>query len=360
MKPKRIGIDLFDIRNMYVGVGEFSYRLGEQMALKAKKLRDEHGIELVFFVSPRYKGVFGHRVSYRLVGPVGRLFTRFAMRRYDLFHSVHQYARMTPPWTTRKRLLTIHDLNFLYEKSESKKKKYYNRIRRRIAASDLVTFISSFVERDVRKNYDIRIPGEVIPNGVTNLTGIALHHEKEFNREGYLFHISGISPKKNVHLLVEMMRFLPGEKLIIAGNTKSAYAAGLRRRVEELGLENVEFAGNVDLATKALMYHNCKAFLFPSLCEGFGLPPVEAMCFGKPVFLSTLSSLPEVGGTAAYYWPSLEPEEMAGVVGRALTAPDEAHSPENIRKWASNFTWDKCAGRYLDLYVRMLEEVPGK
>ena len=96
--------------------------------------------------------------------------------------------------------------------------------------------------------------------------------------------------------------------------------------------------------------------MFPSLCEGFGLPPIEAMKFGKPCFLSTCTSLPEIGGELAYYWPVLQPEEMATVVREQISSPD-FESPENgqrIRNYAQKFDWEKCAQGYIDYYLDIL------
>ena len=94
--------------------------------------------------------------------------------------------------------------------------------------------------------------------------------------------------------------------------------------------------------------------LFPSMCEGFGLPPLEAMRFGKPVFLSRLTSLPEVGGKYAFYWDELEPEAMAAVVKKGLDEWRVSGSPDEVRRWSCRFSWEKCASDYVRLYLDML------
>jgi glycosyltransferase involved in cell wall biosynthesis len=95
--------------------------------------------------------------------------------------------------------------------------------------------------------------------------------------------------------------------------------------------------------------------LFPSLTEGFGLPPVEAMQFGKPVFLSRLTSLPEVGADAAYYFDSWAPTAMRQVIEQGLQHGAQPQRIARVRQRAAVFDWDKAAKAYLDLYARLLQ-----
>jgi glycosyltransferase involved in cell wall biosynthesis len=109
--------------------------------------------------------------------------------------------------------------------------------------------------------------------------------------------------------------------------------------------------GAVDEATKLWLYAHCEAFLFPSLSEGFGLPVAEAMTFGKPVFISNLTSLPEVGGEDAFYFENFEPESMAQVVGEGLRDfQRNALRRERLRQRAARFSWRSVAAEYWKLY----------
>jgi glycosyltransferase involved in cell wall biosynthesis len=83
---------------------------------------------------------------------------------------------------------------------------------------------------------------------------------------------------------------------------------------KKFGVEDrVKLIGPATEEEKYWYYKNCEAFLFPSYAEGFGLPVIEAMYHGKPVFISDKTSLPEVGGDAAYYFRNFEPEYMQEV-----------------------------------------------
>ena len=104
-----------------------------------------------------------------------------------------------------------------------------------------------------------------------------------------------------------------------------------------------------------MLYENCEAFLFPSLTEGFGLPVIEAMSFGKPVFLSNSSSLPEIGGSEAFYWDSYEVDHMLSVFNHGMKAKNDGEFAAKVKSWANHFTWEASASKYLNLYSRLLD-----
>ena len=99
----------------------------------------------------------------------------------------------------------------------------------------------------------------------------------------------------------------------------------------------------------------CNAFLFPSLAEGFGMPPVEAMQFGKPVFLSNSSSLPEIGSDAAYYFPDFSSENMANCIKYNLSQFKSKPylSSNRVKAQAAKFTWTNSMDKYLKLYRKL-------
>ena len=98
---------------------------------------------------------------------------------------------------------------------------------------------------------------------------------------------------------------------------------------------------------------HCIAFAFPSLAEGFGLPVIEAMHFGKPVLLSTHTSLPEIGGDLASYFQNFEPKHMEEVAMKAIQNHTENKS-KAYQQWAHQFNWDIAAKKYPELYRKDL------
>lgn len=360
LPARKIAIYLYDIRNRNVGLGEYAYQLGSNIASHADEIKKKYNIEFYFIVPKSFVGCFGDSVKYIRFSLINRYVTlRYLKKGFDICHITHQLSRLKCMRQARMNLMTVHDINFMYEKSGDRLEWYKRRFAKALTRCDVVTYISDFVKRDVEAHFSPRSNGPVIYNGVTDLTGVHGDFSK-FNLTdgGYLFHISSLMPKKNVHKIVEMMRYLPEEQLVVVGNLNSDYARRLQAQISEWGLKNVVMLNHVSNEDKAELYRHCKAFLFPSLCEGFGLPPIEAMHFGKPVFLSKLTSLPEIGGDCAYYYDNLDPEVMATVTRSGLSdfSADAAYKAVKLRERAASFCWSKCADAYINLYLRILGE----
>lgn len=359
---KHIVIEADAIRQPYVGVGEVCMQLCRRIAARAPQLRDEHGIRLTFVVPRKQRGVFGNHVGYISIPHALKFLTWLYPRRIDLFHMTHQFCTFKHFPTARQNFMTVHDINFMYEKEGSKRNRYARRFARKLARLQRISYISHFTRQDVETRFPQaqRLPARVIYNGVTKRdetddVSISQHLVERLPQKPYIFHISSLLPKKNVHLLVEMMQYLRDEQLVIAGNWNSPYGQQMRQRIGQLGLTNVTCLDNVSAGEKAFLYHHCRAFAFPSLCEGFGLPPIEAMSFGKPVFLSRLTSLPEIGGEWAYYWDELDPKRMADVYLHCMEDFDASPSrAAAIIESTNRFDWDRCADEYIDYYLDAL------
>jgi len=159
--------------------------------------------------------------------------------------------------------------------------------------------------------------------------------------------------KKNFHVLPAL---LDGNDLILVISGKeSAYREKIMEEAKKHHCEErVIITGPISEADKAWYYQNCEAFVLPSKTEGFGLPVIEAMHFGKPVFLSNLTSLPEVGGDAAYYFDSFEPEAMQQVFDTGMKDFKENDKAAKVMAHAQKFDWNKSAQQYLALYRECL------
>ena len=134
----------------------------------------------------------------------------------------------------------------------------------------------------------------------------------------FLFTIGTIVDKKNFHVLPCLLAG-NNKKLIIAGITQSEdYKHKIIDEAKRWNvLDRLFFTGTVNENDKQWYIKHCEAFVFPSLAEGFGLPVVEAMYFGKPVIISNLSSLPEVGGRCSLLFQQLRSAEMQSVRKKA-------------------------------------------
>lgn len=256
-------------------------------------------------------------------------------------------------------LLTIHDLNFLSEKDPKKANKYLKRLQKNVDRADALSVISNYTKKLVLENLDINDkPIQTIYNGVKlqKFDHIAKPYFVKQNK--FFFSIGIVSAKKNFHVLIPMMKHFKNHQLIIAGNKNSSYAKEIEEKVTELGLqEQVHLCGMISDQDKYWLYSNCEAFLFPSIAEGFGLPVIEAMLVGKPVFLSKYTCLPEVGGEQAYYWDSFETDHMVEVLKLNLKSylQDQDRISEEIKEYAHKFSWDHSIQQYLKIYSLMTQ-----
>jgi glycosyltransferase involved in cell wall biosynthesis len=168
-----------------------------------------------------------------------------------------------------------------------------------------------------------------------------------------------VKPHKNLERLIEAFqlvrkRGLSHLKLVLIGDEISKYAA-LRRAVHQHQLhKHVRFLGYLPEETLAVMYRLAGVFVFPSLYEGFGLPPLEAMASGTPVVTSNVSSLPEVAGDAAVLVDPYDPHAIADGIYRVLS--DEALRRDLRSKGllrARQFSWEASVRRIHDIYDRV-------
>jgi glycosyltransferase involved in cell wall biosynthesis len=356
MKKRSIVLDLYDIRSPFVGIGEVCLQLGKHLALRAKELQ-QHDITFYFIVPQDKIGCFGDNVRYIPIenDKKGSIrFVRFYPKRFSIFHATHQYTSIKYMFFAKRQIMTIHDINFMYETEGIKQKKEIVHLQKNINRMNVLSYISEFTKQDVHRVYKIDKKEAIIYNGVSDLRDLV--NTAFYDQKDYLLHISSMAPKKNAHLLVEMMKYLPSEKLILVGNWETEYAQDLKSKIKKEQINNIEILNPVDTKMKALLYKNCKAFLFPSLCEGFGLPPIEAMYFGKPVFLSQLTSLPEIGADVAFYWSELIPHKMAETVQEKLSGTINATDSVILQKRASQFNWMKCADDYINLYLNIIKD----
>lgn len=180
--------------------------------------------------------------------------------------------------------------------------------------------------------------------------------------QDYLLHIGTLEPRKNLDFLIDV--FFEAIKdaknrnlsLVITGK-KGWYYEGLFEKVAELKLqEKVIFTGYIDESDKGALYQGAKIFTFPSLYEGFGLPPLEAMASGTPVISSNTSSMPEVIGEAGILISPKQKSAWVEAIGRVnsdekLLNEMKKKNEEQVRK----FDWAVTAKQTIDVYEQAME-----
>jgi glycosyltransferase involved in cell wall biosynthesis len=178
----------------------------------------------------------------------------------------------------------------------------------------------------------------------------------------FILYAGNIKPHKNLERLLEAFfrvrkRGLTDIRLLIIGDEISKYAV-LRRTVHRHNLhKHVRFLGFVPDATLAVLYRLASAFVFPSLYEGFGLPPLEAMASGTPVVTSNVSSLPEVVGDAAVLIDPYDADAIADGIHRVLTEPAlrEGLRARGLAR-AREYSWERSVRQIRDIYSEVCAE----
>jgi glycosyltransferase involved in cell wall biosynthesis len=340
-------LEMEKLKNPFSGLGQFCLHLGTELVSHLPS-----DIHPTFYVPEKSKGLFGHKVNYVSQSPLHKHF-RLNSSEYDIWHCLHQDSSYLPSSSKTKLILTIHDLNFLEKYTGLKRKQKLSALQRKVDRASVLTTISHYTADIVRQNLHLDAkPLRVIHNG-NSLKIVKDASRPDYAPHGeFIFSIGIISAKKNFHSLVPLLQKNQDINLIIAGNRNTPYAEQLIRQYRNEGLASRLFLpGIVNDRDKYWLYKNCLAFVFPSLTEGFGLPVVEAMSLGKPVFSSNLTSLPEIGGTHAYYWRDFDPEHMLRVFAEGLANYSaNAVKASQITDWAKRFSWTSAANAYLELY----------
>lgn len=346
----RVVFDCERMKYPFTGLYYYCLHLGKAL------LQQPHDEELCFFVPPSAKGVFGDDAHYLLQHPAHKLRLPSAVGK-AVWHAAHQSTDYYPSGKKNPVVLTVHDLNFLYDEAKRpwRKKAYLDSLQKKMDKADVITCISQFAKAEILQHLDAGgKPVEVIYNGC-NIEPLDVEPPTVLPGAPFLLAVGVCVPKKNVHVLPALLRGNDW-RLVIAGITPDAdYKKLILEEAQRHGVEErVVFTGAVSENDKQWYYRHCLAFVFPSLSEGFGLTAVEAMYFGKPVFLSARTSLPEIGGDAAYYFQSFDPDAMRETVAAGLRHYEEAAPQESIKQRAAQFSWQAAAAKYWDVYRQLL------
>jgi glycosyltransferase involved in cell wall biosynthesis len=288
--------------------------------------------------------------------------------RIDLFHAPHY---VLPPLVPCKSVVTIHDCIHLRfpQYLPNRLASTYARTVMGVAArrARRVLTVSTASKQDIL--HYLRIPAdnvEVIHNALDSRLAMpptademARVRERFQLNAPFILYAGNIKPHKNVDRLIEAYsilrrRGMTEAKLLIIGEEISKYP-NLRRLVHRFQLHpHVRFFGFVPEETLAALYRLASVFVFPSLYEGFGFPPLEAMASGTPVITSNVSSLPEVVGDAALLIDPMDAgaiaDAMADVLGdAALRADLVRRGHERVRM----FSWERSVARVREVYVEV-------
>jgi glycosyltransferase involved in cell wall biosynthesis len=369
----RVAIDARKLHDF--GIGTYIRNLLRQLARLDREtdfviLARPADCAAVGALGPNFRAVPETAPNYSVTEQV-RIPLALHRERVTLFHAPHY---VLPPLVRCRSVVTIHDCIHLMfpQYLPGRLALTYARTSIVLAArrATRVLTVSESSKRDILRFVDI--PADkiaVIYNAYDERFGVEPREEDVVRvRERYQLHdefvlyAGNVKPHKNLERLIDAFdlvrkRGLNHLKLVLIGDQISKYAA-LRRAVHAHQLHQyVRFLGYVPEDTLAVMYRLASVFVFPSLYEGFGLPPLEAMASGTPVVTSNLSSLPEVAGDAALLVDPYDPASIADGIERVL-------SDDSLRRQlrargiarAHQFSWESSVRRVREIYGETAQE----
>lgn len=350
----RILLDCEQLKNPYTGLYTFTQGLAEAMK-RVVSDRDKLG----FFVPRQESGIMGDGYKYIERKRMSRHIPFFFVPKLDIWHTTFQLSRYTGGSIGTKKVITIHDLNFLYEKTSAHTfKRFMRKHQKYIDRVDHIVAISQYVKEDIQNHLDVKDKQvSVVYNGY-NVNEYPNYDSPVYRPvKPFLFSVGMINTKKNFSVLPCLLKNNDCELLIAGKNDicDADYGSKIMKEARRMGVENrVKLLGAISEQDKYWYLKNCMAFAFPSLAEGFGLPVLEAMHFGKPVFLSDKTSLPEIGGNEAYYFHSFDPDHMIEVFDKGIDDYVQNNRSSSIIERSLLFSWTNCAQEYYSIYKELL------
>lgn len=374
MPDIRIAIDCRAATKNTSGVGRYIINL-------AKGLGRISGLQLMFLVRDDYHpdllGIYNSKliqlgseaqsISYipRLRWEQQSLHSLLRSNHIDLYHATWNYG---VPWRAAcPTVLTLHDLLPMEFPSDfgsrSGRAAYViSQYLALIRASHIIS-VSEFTRSSIRKYARFAL----------NRTSVVLEGiEREFqpksslNKQNeYLLYVGGVGERKNLANLfrayqIAVERYGIKIPLWISGNSErlSVKDRAILNEIPEPILGRIKFLGYIPDGNLPALYQNAAAFVFPSIGEGFGFPPLEAMASGVPVVTTSCGSIPEVVGAAAKYVDGLDPDSIA--LGISSVLNNETLRGELIDlgvKRARDLSWDNCVSQTIAVYSDVLSKV---
>jgi glycosyltransferase involved in cell wall biosynthesis len=284
----------------------------------------------------------------------------------DILFTPHYNIPLLPV-RSKKRVVTIHDVYHLaHYRQLTRSQKLYAKILINMAVrlSDAVITVSEFSKKEIIKYTGCK--GEkitVIHNGVKQLAASKSENEIRLRYnlpEKYILFVGNVKPHKNLRILLEAYKLLEADiraeyKIVIAGKkdgfiTNDTNLFQLIDATPEL-TNNITFTGFVNVDDMDTLYSGASLFVFPSLYEGFGLPPLEAMLNNCPVIVSNAASLPEICGDAVLYFNPYHPKDLADKILCLLKDADLRQSlikkgKQHIKK----YTWEMSLEKHMEVF----------
>ncbi len=363
----RIGVDARPLSNRSGGIRYYT----EQLIRGLSRVDDRN--EYVLFGPPidDAESYASDRFAwdgrnFPLKSVADAFFVTGANEKVDLYHGTNYSTPLVKRFPT---IITVHDLTVvLHPSCHPFKRRLRHKLVPAMCRSSACVIADSFATKDdLVRLYGI--PREEIEvvylaagaeyQPVDNRQTLDAVSQRYRLPESFVLYLGAIEPRKNLPTLIRAMAVLEREglpqRLVIAGRGSNGYELQLQALARSEGLEpgrDIIFAGEVCGADLPALYSLADLFVFPSIAEGFGLPPLEAMACGTPVLLPNISCFTELYRECSMVVDLDRPDRMARAIGRLLVdLPLQAELIEKGLKHAQSRSWDDTAAETLELYL---------
>lgn len=296
------------------------------------------------------------RLGPRIWTPVGFPSAELLVGRVDAVHGTNFWV---PPLPKRNGVVTIHDLMFLLhpELASPTVRRYTKILPKVLESCGAVIAPTSTIARGISAELGFPLDRiKVTYEGVRGVFSNSVFEPRHAGTLGierdYVLFAGQQHPRKNLVRLVNAFNSIGGDLQLVLVGPKGPDSAAIGEEISRRGLEErVVRTGYLNEETLGSLMKGAKAFVFPSLYEGFGLPPLEAMAAGVPVIASRAGSLPEVLGDAPFWCEPLDEESIASAMEAALS--NESARMASITagaKVAAGYTWERTAALTVEAY----------
>lgn len=286
------------------------------------------------------------------------------IEKWDLFHSPFFHC---PKLKNTKTVITVHDLRFVrYPETYSFFRVHFLQwaVRRSIISSDKIISISNFTKSEIIKAYGVK-EDKIIPI-LEAINANKFSIEKcdklglcELNNSRFILTVGHLEPRKNYDRLImglrkakEQYNELKDIKLVIVGQKGCRFKKTLDLINNNIDVLYLDFVSHEILIW---LYKNASLFVFPSIYEGFGFPPLEAAALGLPSAVSNVSSIPEVCKDFVEYFDPYDEENICEVISKCLLSDSlRENLKSRLSQFIESFSWEENARQTLKLYHQLV------
>jgi len=355
----KLAVNAIPLLGPMTGVGKYTYEISRRL----------NGINTSFYYGFYSKKLITKKIEINKISFLKRAVKKLlskAPKLYDKKFDVYFEPNfvINENIKAKKRIATIHDFSFMIKEWHPKERVEFfeKNFWKNIKLADEIIVVSEFVKHETLKYLDFKEENiHVIYNGVDhdvfkkypehNLIKI----KEKFNLpDDFILFVGSIEPRKNLLNLLEAYDMLSSSTkndfpLILAG-----FSGWNNNEIMDLIDKNskfIRYLGYIETDELAKLYNLASIFVYPSLYEGFGLPPLEAMACGTPVLVSNRASMPEVCQNYASYCNPQQPDDIKYQLENLINDSQLRNklSSEGI-EYTKNFDWDKSASKHLQLF----------